>query len=138
MHGSKKDFKKVLEFLNFFQYCSGVHYRPRQSSPKHYNVLYQKNLNLGLIYQVNTNSCFQIAKHILLTSNPNHREWIVMGRAWNFRASGGLGLLCIGPRAGRAFLYRASGFIRAFVKHKINLIFGFMYMKYEFFQVEIF
>ena len=44
-----------------------------------------------------------------------------MGRAWNFRASGGLGLLCIGPRAGRAFLYRASGFIRAFIKYKIYL-----------------
>ena len=46
---------------------------------------------------------------------------LVMGRAWNFRASGGLGLLCIGPRAGRAFLYRASGFIRAFLKYEIYL-----------------
>ena len=69
---------------------------------------------------------------------PNLIRDVVMGRAWNFRASGGLGLLCIGPRAGRAFWYRASGFIRAFVKYKIHLIFGFMYMKYEFFQVEIF
>ena len=39
---------------------------------------------------------------------------VVMLRAWVFRASGGLGLLCIGPRAGRAFLYRASGLFRAF------------------------
>ena len=39
---------------------------------------------------------------------------LVMLRAWVFRASGGLGLLCIGPRAGRAFLYRASGLLRAF------------------------
>ena len=48
---------------------------------------------------------------------------LVMGRAWNFRASGrgGLGLLCIWPRAGRAFMYRASGFIRAFLKYEIYL-----------------
>ena len=68
----------------------------------------------------------------------SHGGALVMGRAWIFWASGGPGLLCIGPRAGRAFWYRASGFIRAFVKYKIHLIFGFMYMKYEFFQVEIF
>ena len=48
---------------------------------------------------------------------------LVMLRAWVFRASGGLGLLCIGPRAGRAFLYRASGLFRAFSKHSIQLFF---------------
>ena len=44
-----------------------------------------------------------------------------MFRAGIFRASGGLGLKSFGPRAGRAFLYRASGFFRAFVKYKIFL-----------------
>ena len=46
---------------------------------------------------------------------------LVMFRAGIFRASGGLGLKSFGPRAGRAFLYRASGFFRAFVKYKIFL-----------------
>ena len=63
---------------------------------------------------------------------------LVMGRAWIFRASGGLGLLCIGPRAGRAFLYRASGFFRAFPKYKMYLYFCFMSMKYEVFLVKFF
>ena len=61
-----------------------------------------------------------------------------MGRAWIFRASGGLGLLCIGPRAGRAFLYRASGFFRAFPKYKMYLYFCFMSIKYEVFLVKFF
>ena len=39
---------------------------------------------------------------------------VVMLRVWVFRASGGLRLLCIGPRAGRAFLYQDSGLFRAF------------------------
>ena len=47
--------------------------------------------------------------------------FLVMFRAGVFRASGGLGLKSFGPRAGRAFLYRASGFFRAFVKYKIFL-----------------
>ena len=66
------------------------------------------------------------------------RCWLVMGRAWIFRALGGLGLLCIGPRAGRAFLYRASGFFRAFPKYKMHLFFCFMSMKYEVFLVKFF
>ena len=56
---------------------------------------------------------------------------LVMFRAWIFRASGGLGLLCIGPWAGRAFLYRVSSFFRAFQKYKMYPHFCLMSMKYE-------
>ena len=58
---------------------------------------------------------------------------VVMFRAWIFRASGELGLLCIGPRAGRAFLYRVSSFFRAFPKYKMYPHFCLMSMKYEVF-----
>ena len=43
-----------------------------------------------------------------------------MGRAWNFQASGGLGLLCIRPWAGRAFLYQASGFSKVWNLPKLQ------------------
>ena len=56
---------------------------------------------------------------------------LVMFRAWIFRASGGLGLLCIGPQAGRAFLYRVSSFFRAFQKYKMYPYFCLMSLKYE-------
>ena len=59
--------------------------------------------------------------------------FLVMFRAWIFRASGELGLLCIGPRAGRAFLYRVSSFFRAFPKYKMYPHFCLMSMKYEVF-----
>ena len=58
---------------------------------------------------------------------------LVMFRDWTFRALDGLGLLCIGPRAGRAFLYRVSSFFRAFPKYKMYPHFCLMSMKYEVF-----
>ena len=58
---------------------------------------------------------------------------LVMFRAWIFRALGGLGLLCIGPQAGRAFLYRVSSFFRAFLKYKMYPHFCLMSMKYKIF-----
>ena len=51
----------------------------------------------------------------------------------DFRASDGLGLLCIGPWAGRAFAYRVSSFFRAFPKYKMYPHFCLMSMKYEIF-----
>ena len=39
---------------------------------------------------------------------------LVMFRSYNFRSSGGLGPDPFGPRAGRSFLHRSSGFFSVF------------------------
>ena len=59
------------------------------------------------------------------------RERKVKFRTLIFWASGGLWLLCIGPQAGWAFLYRVLGFFRTFPEYKMYPYFCLMSMKYE-------
>ena len=51
------------------------------------------------------------------TKHVASKEGIVMFRSCNFRSSGGLGPVPFGPRAGRSFLHRSSGFFSVFLRH---------------------
>ena len=65
---------------------------------------------------------------------------IVMFRSYNFRSSGGLGPDPFGPRAGRSFLHRSSGFFSVFFmtfkNHICSLLSNFIaFLCDNFFQI---
>ena len=97
-----------------------------QTDPQHT----AKYLNIIIATFLGQGVSSEMMGRIYCLSESSYCE-VVMFRAWIFRASGELGLLCIGPRAGRAFLYRVSSFFRAFPKYKMYPHFCLMSMKYE-------